>query len=228
MFITTKALPISFYRLYEDNYLSHTMEVFLCFEILYWRMPEFSVIEFTKKAILKKAKITTIDFKISEYNDYKWEDKLDLMLLFRFYKNSVLFVKDLTFKYEKLKIKIEDIENFIDPIQTSNKEFKLEKERVIEILSKFFNVNNYNVPLDEFFGLFNSNKLLFSIGVIDFLDISLFYLELIFSTLEKQISNFYDLADLKKQGVIFYKEFNSMMNVLVKSQNIWKVVDYYK
>ena len=221
------------------------MDVSLCFEIYQGRLPEYYLVDYTKHDILTKATIIKAKDFSNKFATMNWEDKLNLLFLFRFYRSSSLLIKDLYHKYTKLKIECIDIDTFVNHFQVANKEFQITKEKVIEIISKLFKVHNnghnndndnndnddneVSVNLESFFNYFQENNLTFKIGISEMMDITLQHMQSLFSRLEIEIGNIYDMFDLKKQGLIFMNEFKLCMNyLLTNNDNIWKIVDYYK
>jgi len=222
-------LPESFYKLFADDYKELTIKSEVCFEILYQKLNEYEFVYQLKESIMKRTKIYDNGKLSQTLSDEDWETKLEYLILTKFYNDSYVFIKDLEFQYTKLKKKSMDIEHFYDSFKSSNEEQNLTNDQIAEILNKYFDLERDFIQLESFFNFFNNHKLTFKIKIDSFLKIFLARLEYIIDLLEKEINVYYEMADIKKIGLIFLKDFEFMMKELLKgNDNIWKVVDYYK
>jgi len=96
-------------------------------------------------------------------------------------------------------------------------------------MKKNFKINNKEfVELDSFFDYF-LNKFYFKIKVIDFVNVSVDMLIYVYISLNKILHKMWDNADEKRQGIIFVKEFEQVLSMLLGNrENKWKIAEYFK
>ena len=52
---------------------------------------------------------------------------------------------------------------------------------------------------------------------------------IIYNDLDKILLKMWEKADMKRNGVIFFREFEGVMNVFLgSSENKWKITEYFK
>lgn len=222
-----KNIPVSYFKLFDEDYNTYLMNIELCFEIYHTRYPHFNLTQDNKTSILKHSQV--VDSQTSLTKIIRDDKKLDYFLLNRFYNKSYILIGDLLNEYKNKRVIKKDITKIVEQFQNVNKEFKCSYEAVYEILTRNFNVEDEDIDLDTFFDFFAKNKYGFKIRVFDFLEISLNNLVLVFSLLEKKIGRMYDDVDSKKIGLIGNKEFEELLSkILVGIETKWKISDYFK
>lgn len=228
MYLTfLKNLPISFFKLFDEEYNSYLMNTELCFEIYHSRYPQFNLVNENRLSLLKNS--TVIDAGSSENKKVKDEKKLDLFLINRFYNKSYILITDLLNDFKNNNITETDLTKIAEQLQNVNKEFKLSMQHCTDILKNNFTVKAGKLNLDTFFNFFAHNKVHFKIKIVDFIEISLNYLVTLFNLLEKKIFRLYEEADVRKIGLIYYKEFEDIITKLMGGvENKWKVNEYFK
>jgi hypothetical protein len=228
-----KNLPISFFKLFDEDNKAYLMNTDLCFELFHSKYPQFDLVYHTQDQIVYASTINDNDKQLKIPKDRKY----DYYLLTKMYNNSSNFINDLI-QMVKSKDKSElRLDKFIVNFQISNREFDfLKLDYIKDIFKRNFIVNSQTINdstvnfinIDSFLSFF-IKKYYFKINVQEFLDISLFSLLEIFQNVEKMITKFFDSADILKEGVIYKKEFLEIINkILVNSDNKWKIGDYYK
>jgi len=119
---------------------------------------------------------------------------------------------------------IEIVNYFIN----ANREFEINLNLALEIFITNFKVNNDLLELESFFNFF-LNKYYFKVKILDFTYVSVDRLINIYFGLDKLLGKMWDNADFKKQGIIFFKEFEQVLIVLLgNSENKWKIAEYFK
>ena len=110
----------------------------------------------------------------------------------------------------------------------SAKEYEINLVQIIEILKNKFSFNNNNIKLENFLNYF-IDKYNMKIKTNDFIQITIEVLIIIYNDLDKILLKMWEKADMKRNGVIFFREFEGVMNVFLgSSENKWKITEYFK
>ena len=110
----------------------------------------------------------------------------------------------------------------------ANKDYDLNLLMIADLLKRNFKMSDDKIQLDSFFDYF-VNKYIFRIKITDFVQVSIESFSTIYADLDKIAQKIWENADAKKNGIIFYKEFENVMSeLLCNSENKWKISEYFK
>jgi hypothetical protein len=156
------------------------------------------------------------------------ETKRDLFYLSRFYKNFKDTFEDLLNKFKTSGQNEENYLKIAEQIIISNKEFNLDLTQTIDLIKRNFKVNSDKIQLDSFIDFF-INKYSFMMKINIFVKVAINCFSIIFNDIDKNVQKIWDSADFKKTGIIFYKEFEEVMNITMNNTEFkWKIPDYFK
>lgn len=222
---TLKNLPISFYKAFEDGENNFLMAIENCMELYNQKFPAFHLDVECLDRILRMCTIFKNE-KIVE--NLSTEQKKDLYYLYRFYNNSNHYF-EMCLNNFKNNIQNEEKDlNIADHIITSNREYELSLSMALDILKRNFTVIGDKVQLESFIDFF-LDKYIFKIKITEFMQQTFECFGIIFSDLDKSLKKMWEIADFKRNGIIFYREFENVMNVLMgNSENKWKISEYFK
>ena len=225
-FIIISALPVSFYKLFEENHKQYHMNTELCFEIFYSKLREFkSLVNETKYPIIRN---TIVYINDKEQKGIREEKKFDYMTMNRFYIKSYVYINDLITDYKSNVKTHEILANFYDHFSFSNKEFQITNEEFLSIFNRIFKINNGLLELEKFFNFFEGKKFSFKIKNDDFIESSLSCVIGEHAYLNNKLNVFFELVDAKKKSIIFFKEFEELMvKIFVNTDTRWKNNDYF-
>lgn len=220
-----KNLPISFYKIFEEQDSGYIMNLEDCLELYQHKFSFYYLSTEALDKLIRPCEVYEGDKKL-EFIGY--EKTRDMFLLSRFYEKCSGFVEGLLLEY-RAKVKNEvDILLIANQFMIANKDLEINLTLTLEILRANFNVVNDFVDLDSFFTYF-LNKFYFKIKILDFVCVSVERLINVYNGLNKILYKMWDEADLKRQGVIFMKEFEQVLSVLLgNSENKWKISEYFK
>lgn len=231
--ILLKSISISFFKLFDsfENYDSYKnnspfMSTDLCFEIYSQKLNNYNFQIETKDKIFKMTYVSDINNKYIKLNEIR---KFDYFTLTRFYNKADIFIGDLFKNYKENKKITEKLEIFVDPFSIINRDFFLNKHQVQNIFSRCFKIQNDSINLDEFF-LFFTKKYYFMIRISDFIEICYNNATDVLNAVEKKIEKLFFEYDLKKNGMMYFKDFESLMNKILDfktNDNKWKINDYF-
>jgi hypothetical protein len=223
--ILMKCLPISFFKLFDDEYNNYVMNPELCFEIYFTKLHNMNLVSENKEALIKFSKIYDSN---GEPLQIREDRRLDLFLVIRFLNRSYNFISDIT-DLQKQNIKEEQTSKLVEAFQNANKEFKLSNDKIFEIVQKYFSAGKAKFNIDNLLNYFNQNKISFKLKIIDFLDISVNSIVQLFNVIERKIVRLFDEIDSKKVGLIYFREFEELMKkIMPVVENKWKIAEYFK
>lgn len=223
--ITLKNLPISFYKAFEEGESEYLMTFDSCMEIYSQKFPLFLLNVETLNEILR----CSIIFKNEEMlNDLPLESKRDSFYLSRYYtKSNHSFKKLLNNFKNNIQNEEKDI-SLADSIIIANREYELSLSTVLDLIKRNFKISGDAVKLESFLNYF-IDKYVFKIKMTDFMEQSFKGFGIIYNDLDKNLQKMWDIADKKRNGIIFFKEFESVMNIIMgNSENKWKISEYFK
>jgi len=222
-----KNLPISFYKIFEEQESDYIMNLEDCLDLYNNKFSFYYLSVEVLDKLIRLCEIYEGDNKLDNVL-YGYEKTRDKFLLNRFYEKCQTLIEPLLIQYRN-KIKNEvDVLYLANQFISVNKEFEINLTLTLEIFTANFQVRKDLLDLDSFFTYF-LNKLYFKIKTIDFVAVSVERLISIYSGLNQILNKMWDSADLKRQGIIFMKEFEQALNVLLgNSENKWKIAEYFK
>lgn len=220
-----KNLPISFYKIFEELESTYIMNLEDCFDIFHHK---FSYYFLSAEALDKLIRACEVYESDNKKENFGFERTLDKFLLIRFYEKSPKFIEALVLDYRN-KIKNEvDMLSLAHQFMSANKDLDINLNVTLDLFKKNFQVKEDLIDLDSFFTYF-LKKFYFKIKIIDFVNVSVERLINIYNGLNKILNKMWDNADLKRQGIIFMKEFEQVLSGLLgNSENKWKIAEYFK
>lgn len=219
-----KSLPISFYKLFVDDYNTYLMNAELCFEIYHNKFPSYDLMKENKDTLIKFTKV----FEGDEEIKLKVKNKLDYFLLSRFYNKSYVIINDMFISFKANKDVDISMEEIAEHFENANKEFKFSRKDTILLFENCFKVKNNKIRMENFFEFF-VNKYSFKIKIIDFLETTVNRLLIMYQLIEKRVTKVYDIYDIRKQGIIQIKEFEEILPKLITNlDSKWQVNDFFK
>jgi len=201
--LTLKNLPISFYKVFEEGENNYLMTFENCMEIYMQKFPAFHL---NIEALDKILRCCTIFKNEGEMENLSTEGKRDLFYLIRFYNKTNSAFKILLNKFRSLVQNEEKDIIIANQIITSNKEYELNLVQVLDILKRNFNVIGDKIQLDTFVTFF-LDKYSFKIKLTDYMQQSYDCFGIIFNDLDKSLQKMWEIADFKRNGIIFFNEF---------------------
>lgn len=225
--LLNQALPVSFYKLFNDDHSHYTMNTELCFEIYHAKLREF-------KSLANETRYSLLKYTVFSINDteqtYTSEEKIyEYMLVNRFYQKSFVFLNQLIADYKYNNKTHENIEKFYESFAFSNKEFEINFIEFSKIFNNQFKIENGKVDLEKFFVFFDNKKYTFRIKNDDFVELSLNQIISEYEFLNNKLNSLFDLADIKKQGIIYFKEFEEIMSkIFFNMDTRWQNNEYFK
>ncbi len=236
--IILKNLPISFFKLFEDNFKSYLMNTEMGFEIFHQKFQSYDMVFLNKDQIILNSLVSNSnnhqegEFNSKENNP---EIKLNTFLLNRFYNRSLVFVNSINTEFKSNLDAEVPYDKFYENFTLVNKEFEfLNDIHIFDIFKKNFNLyknvekQDYFIKSESFLNYF-LKKSFFKIRIVDFLEISLNSLISIYGGLEKKIYKLYDDADFRNNGYILYKEFEEILiSLFGNTENKWKFNELFK
>lgn len=216
---------MSFFRLFEDDYLDYTMDSLTVFEIYLTKFELFKFVLDNKYEIMRNTLVYENKKEIKMNDDVK----LDQFLMWKFYGKSFVLINDLISKYKDGKMNEISLEVLYEKFYLVNKEFDINYFEFCQISKRVFNNKNEDtLDLQSFFNFFNKVKS-FKIKIVDFIEITLNNIISLFNMIEKKIFTFFDESDSSKEGIVYFKQFREIMiKVLNNEDNKWKIIDYFK
>jgi len=219
-----KNLPISFYKIFDDTEAKYLMNLDTCMDIYMNKFPNYWI---HKDCLDKLLRLCTIINNERELEDSGLENKKDTFYLMKYYQKQNDSFQKLLNDFDKGK----NEENYLlvaDQIMIANREYELNLIQIVTILKKYFIMTEDKIQLDSFLDYF-VNKIIFKIKITDFVQVSVDCFGIIYADLDKILQRMWENADSKKNGIIFFKEFESVLIVLLgNSENKWKISEYFK
>jgi hypothetical protein len=226
-----KNIPLSFYKLFEAeqikdaNYLMNLDEVFAIYKN---KFPNFKLSTQAFDKLIRATEIYNIDNDIVLTGESNYEVVRDKFLLTNLYNKNIGFIEKILNDFQEEIISDIDILEISRYFLIANKEFEINLIILLEIIKNNFIVKDDKIDLQSFCD-FYLNKIFFKLKILNFLDISIDRFNYIYNNIDRNIENIWNKADILKKEYIYYKEFESVMKILLgKSQNKWKISDYFK
>jgi len=220
-----KNLPISFYKIFEESENNFLMTLDNCMDIYINKFPNFCI---NIESLDKLLRLCSVNHNEKDLEGLGLENKKDVFHLMKYYyKQNTSF--QLLLNDFKSKIKNEEnCLNIADQIMIANKEYDLNLFQIMDILKRNFKMIDDKIQLDSFLDYF-VEKYIFKIKITDFLQVSIDIFSIIYADLDKLVQKMWENADSKRQGIIFYRDFEGVLNVLLgNSENKWKISEYFK
>lgn len=223
--ITLKNLPISFYKVFEEGENNYLMNFDNSMEIYLQKFPLFKLIIESLDKILRCC----IVFKNEEEMDeIEMKKKKDMFYLSKYFSKFRASFKILLNNFKNNVQNEEKDINIADQIIIANREYELSLAMVLDWLKRNFNVSGENIRLETFLNYF-LDKYYFKIKLTDFMEQSYHSFGIIYSDLDKNLMKMWDIADFKRNAIIFFKEFETVMNVIMGNSEIkWKIQEYFR
>jgi hypothetical protein len=224
--IILKNLPISFYKIFEEQESDYIMNLEDCLDFYHQKFSYYCISSEALDKLLRPCEVLEGNKRLENLGYERTRDKF---LLNRFYLKSPNFIEALLLEYSS-KIKNEvDILLIANQFINANKDLEINLNLTLDIIKKNFKINNKEyIDLNSFFDYF-LNKFYFKIKVIDFVNVSVDMLIYVYISLNKILHKMWDNADEKRQGIIFVKEFEKVLSMLLGNrENRWKIAEYFK
>lgn len=220
-----KNLPISFYKLFEEGFPDFLMTLDNCFEIFLSKFPNsFIHIESLDK-LLRNSLISQAE---KEVENLGLENRKDIFLLMKYYNKQNSAFQSLLNEFKNKTKNEESYLNIADQIMMANKEFEIDFFQIAEVLKRNFSIIDDKIQLESFLDYF-VERFTFKVKITDFLQVCIDCFTVIYSDLDKYLVKMWENADAKRNGIIFYREFETVLNVLLgNSENKWKISEYFK
>lgn len=223
-----KNLPISFYKLFEEEESNYLMNLEACFGIYKTKFPNFKLSIEAFDKIIRSSEIYDTNNKSILNGESNYEGLRDKYLLCNFYNKNMAFIEEILNDYKEEKINEIDALEIANHFMIANSEFEMNLVYVLDIFKLNFSVKEDMIDLQSFFDFF-LKKYFFKIKIIDFLNHSMDRLINIYNYIDRIIGQIWNKADVMKNGCIYYKEFeNSMKNLMGNGENKWKISEYFK
>lgn len=223
-----KNSPISFYKLFEEEESNYLMNLDVCFTIYKNKFPNFKLSIEAFDKIIRASEIYDSSNTMIQSGQSNYEGVRDKLLLTNFYSKNVGIIEQILNDFKEGLINEIDALEIANHFMIANSEFELNLVYVLDILKLNFVVEEDKIDLQSFFDFF-LKKFFFKIKVIDFMNITIDRLINIFNSLDKMINNLWNKADMQRNGVIYFKEFDNVIkNLMGNSENKWKISEYFK
>lgn len=220
-----KNLPISFYKLFEEAETNYIMTLDSCVEIFFLKFPNFSLHIQSLDHLLRNSNVILNE---KEIENLGLENKKDIFYLRNYYNKQTSSFEHLLRHYTSKVKNEEDYLKIADQIILANKDFALNLMQTNEMLRRNFHLRDNKILLESFLDYF-VDKYVFKIKISDFVCISIECFSETFTELDKALAKLWELTEAKKNGIIFYKDFETCMNVILgNSENKWKTSEYFK
>lgn len=221
-----KNLPISFYKIFEETETGYIMYLEDCLELYKHKFSFYFLSPEALDKLIRPCEVYQGDYKLE---DLGFETVRDKFLLHRFYEKSTNFIEKLLLDYkEKVKTDV-DVFLIANQFMNANKDLEVNLNLTLDIFKMNFKTNRKDsIDLESFIDFF-LKKFYFKIKVIDFVNVSVERLINVYNGLNKILNKMWDNADMKKNGIIFSKEFEQVLSALLgNSENKWKIAEYFK
>lgn len=225
--IILKNLPISFYKIYDETDTPYIMGFDTAFDILNHKFPHYLLSAEAFDKLIRVCEIYDGDKKLEES---RYEKVRDIYFLHHFYNKNTTYIENLLQDYKSKKKLEEDILEMSHEFISANRDYDIKLNTIFEVFENNFKIlkKTSTIDLDSFFAYF-LKKLYFKIRIVDYLKISLEIFIQTYNGLQKLLLKMWEKADIKKQGIIFYKEFEQVLGSLLgSSENKWKIIEYFK
>lgn len=227
-----KNLPISFYKIFEEEEANYLMNLDICFNIYKNKFPHFKLSIEAFDKIIRVSEIYDSNNNNILSGETNYESVRDKFLLTNFYNKNVGIIEGILNDYKEEKINDIDAIEIANMFMSANSEFEMNLVYVLDIFKLNFTIieeeKHEKIELQSFFDFF-LKKYFFKIKIIDFINISTDRLIYIYNSIDKIITNIWNKADVMKNGSIYFKEFDGLMrNLLGKGENKWKISEYFK
>ncbi len=224
--IVLKNLPISFYKIFEEETESaYLMSLENCMEIYLSKFPLLSI---NIHALDKLLRSCTVVQNEKECESFGLESKKDVFYLMKYFQKQNASFQILLDGFRSNLKNEESYLSIADNIMIANKDYDLSLVLILDTLKRNFSFVDDKIQLESFLDYF-VDKYSFKIKVADFVQISVESFAIIYADLDRIVQKIWMSADDKKNGIIFFKEFESVMNVLLgNSENKWKISEYFK
>ena len=223
--IILKNLPISFYKAFEEGENNYLITIESCLDIFSQKFSYYYLLEEALDKVIRNSIFYRND---NEIEDVSTEAKKDYFFLSRYNQRSSSSFQMLLNNFKNNKQNEEKDISIADQIIISNRDFDLNLVFVVDILKRNFRLNGDLIQLENFFNFF-VDKFSFKIKISNFLQSCFEIFEKLYCDLDKSLLKIWENADYKRNGIIFFREFENVMNVLMgNSENKWKISEYFK
>ena len=220
-----KNLPVSFYKLFEEKESTMLMGFDISLDILKTKFGNYFIHITNIEKLLRKCELYKND---KELDNQGLESKKDVFFLQRYYEKSIYSFEILLNDFKTNSKTQENYLMIAEQIMIANKDYDINLFQIVDIIKRNFTLYDNKIQLESFLNYF-VNKFALKIQINDFIQITVEALILIYSDLDKIAQKMWDNADTKRDGYIFFKEFESVMLVFLKnSENKWKITEYFK
>jgi hypothetical protein len=223
-----KNLPISFYKLFEEDESNYLMNLDACFTMYKNKFPNFKLSIEAFDRLIRVTEIYDSNNNNIMSGGSNYEGVRDKFLLNNFCNKNVGLIEEMLNEFKKVTKTEVDALEMANLFMIANFEFEFNLIYVLDIFKINFVVKDDKIDLQSFFDFF-LKKYFFKIKVIDFLNISIDRIISIFNSLDKIILNLWNKADIFKNDAIYYKEFEGVMkNLMGNAETKWKISEYFK
>ena len=238
--ILLKALPVSFYKIYDEEYYNYLISIDFCFEIYHSKLQEYDLIKDTRDIIIKCCYIYSGDKEIGgslnnstdntgNYAGMPFNSRIDYFYICRFFSRSYVFVNDLINEYKNGEKTSKEYIKLIDQFVVATKEFNISENYVVNLLTQYFGLNQTRKEFD-IIKLVNiqSKKYVFKMKLSEFIEETIKRIIHIHQNIEEKIVRIYESFDKEKNNRIEKPVFNEIINsIYPNNDNKWKVNEYF-
>jgi len=195
------------------------------FEMLHSKIKFNRFVESLKEPLLHETKLINNNIEVEKASN---NEKFNLLILTRLYEKGVAYLQTLSNKFQRGEDYI-DLKELKDNLELCNTDLQKFFPTFKDIIKQYFLVDNDAVNIESIFSFFNKNKFQHKIKIIKYIEIIMNKITIMFSFFEKEINLLYDEADFALRGVIYIKEFESLVaKMLEKNEVGWKLLEYFK
>lgn len=223
-----KNLPISFFKIFElfENSNSLIISLDIVMDIY---LSKFAHYDIHSQSLEKLLQFSHVSKQDKDEGNINYQEKKDIFYLNRFFNKMQNYFQSILIDYKTNTKTSYTYIDIAEKIILSNVEFDLSLVNVLEIFKRRFSLSGGNISFDQFFEFF-ANKYAFKIKILDFIEISVDSLVIIYESLEKKLNNLFDTITMKKKDIILNKEFEKALISVSNnnSENMWNFGEYFK
>lgn len=198
-----------------------------CFEIYFSKFKEFQLIKENKDNLLR---ISTLYEDEKELKTVDKETKFYIFNLSRFLSKSNYFIHEIIVDFSQNKRKTIYFSELYQLFCSVINDLEVPEHEFLKLVTRLlkYDINNKTIDLESIID-FHDQKLMLKMKVQEFLEMSLKSVINLLSLLEKVINNIFDQYDVKRNEIMFFKEFQiCLIQTLKINENEWKINQYFQ
>jgi len=252
--IFLRNLPVSFYRLFDQDYQSYLLNGEDSFEIYFMNLNHFRFVYSLKYDILQRTKLfingkeqnlnnlaltkkTQRSFNLtrkmnttnsSAINVSEEQLKFDILLLAKFYHRSYIVINNLYLDFKNGKNFV-DLTDLVDQFKIVNKEFEMSVRDIEDLFERHFNIDRRQLLIESFIEFFQNKSFSMKINLSEFVELTLNKLVLLFTEMERLVIKAYEMVDLTGEGFLNLRGFEKAISkiIYISEKNHWKMSKYF-